>query len=99
MTKDPVQRERELAWIGDSVLGLYARQWILDQGRYDAEEYSEFTRNQSLSVLGPPTSVEAIIGDLYLREGLPAAFAWIEEKILPLHLKRLSAKARSRGRH
>ena len=99
MSKDPVKLEREQAWVGDAVLGLYARSWLLRQGRFDALEYSEFTCNQSLAALGSPTSIEAGIGRLYETEGLEAAFAWIEQHILPLHEKRIAAKSRRQRRH
>lgn len=97
MSKDPIKLEREQAWIGDAVLSLYARRWLLAQGRFDAPEFSEFTCNQSLSALGSPTTVEAKIGILYETEGLDAAFAWIEQNILPLHQKRIAARRRRRG--
>jgi hypothetical protein len=81
---DPVRREREEAWIGDSVLGLYARKWILEStGRMDAEMFAAMTSNQFLSTIGNPTSVEARIGREYAESGLAAAFALIEREILP----------------
>ena len=97
MPKDPIKLEREQAWIGDAVLALYARRWLLAQGRFDALEFSEFTCNQSLASLGSPTTVEAKIGILYESEGLESAFAWIEQNVLPLHQKRLAASRRRRG--
>ena len=40
-----------------------------------------------LGCVGEPTKVEAGIGDIYRAEGLQAAFAYIEETLLPLYLK------------
>ena len=81
---DPVRREREEAWIGDSVLGLYARKWILEStGAMDAGVFAAMTSNQFLSTIGNPTAVEARIGREYAACGLEAAFALIEREILP----------------
>jgi dsRNA-specific ribonuclease len=75
----------EDAWIGDAVLALYARLKILrEDGRVDGEKCKRLTSNQFLGALGEPTKVEAQIGRVYAREGLPAAFAWIEGHLLPV---------------
>ena len=71
------RREQELAWIGDTILDLFARTWILqEKGAVCGETQRRMTSNQFLACLGNPTSVEAKIGRLYREEGMQAAFAW-----------------------
>ncbi len=90
--------KRALAWIGDAVLGLFARQWIL--GRTDippgkrAEVFGRLTSNQFLSAVGEPTGVEAEIGRIYESEGLEAAFAHIEATLLPVFRKQENNRRR-----
>jgi dsRNA-specific ribonuclease len=73
------------AWIGDAVLCLYAREMVLrEEGRLDNEKSVRLTCNQFLGCLGEPTRMEAQVGRVYQRDGLAAAFAWIEEHLLPL---------------
>lgn len=91
---------REEAWVGDAVLSLRARQWLLDSPwrehpRRDAL-FQDMTNNQYLSGLGlgDPTSVEARIGQIYMSEGLEAAFAWIDAEVLPNFLNRLRRASR-----
>ena len=85
---DPVRLEREEAWIGDAVLSLFARQYLLrTTGTMDAEEFTALTCNSFLSAFGPPTRMESRIGQVYQAEGLVAAFAFIEKEFLPLYLK------------
>ncbi len=84
----PTIKERELAWIGDAVLSLFARTWILRQDRgMDQPQLEALTSNQFLSCLGNPTRVEAEIGRRYQTEGLAAAFVHIESNLIPLFLK------------
>ena len=79
---------RQEAWIGDSVLDLYARAYILrEHGGMDGKMLSRMSSNGFLSSIGNPTVVEAEIGRMYQAEGLETAFAWIEENLLPLFLK------------
>jgi hypothetical protein len=79
-----VAQEREDAWIGDAVLGLYARRWILDRlGRMDAEMFTAMTSNHFLSTICNPTTLESRIGKRYNESGLEAAFAFIESEIIP----------------
>ena len=84
--------KRTKAWIGDAVLALFAREWILKQKDISAKERAEafiqLTSNQFLASLAEPTSIEAEIGIVYEADGLRAAFDFIEQKILPLFLKR-----------
>jgi hypothetical protein len=89
---------RDEAWIGDAVLGLFARQRLLEEdavsghGLSRQELYSGLTCNQFLSAFGEPTVVEAQIGRLYQREGLEAAFAWMDTHLLPQFRKQLNRR-------
>jgi hypothetical protein len=79
---------RQEAWVGDAVLELYVRRFVLREvGRVDAEMKTRFTCNQFLNCFGNPTKVEADIGMIYEREGLEAAFTWIREHLEPLFKK------------
>jgi dsRNA-specific ribonuclease len=83
------------AWIGDAVLALYARLKILrDDGRVDGEKCTRLTSNQFLGTFGEPTKVEAEIGRVYERDGLEAAFQWIEARLLPLFERQEANRAR-----
>lgn len=89
--------KRTRAWIGDAVLALYARQWILNQPDIAAKErasvFIQMTSNQFLASLGEPTSMEAEIGTIYQDSDLEEAFRHIERKFLPVFLKqRLKSK-------
>lgn len=87
--------ERDQAWIGDAVLALYVRSWILRQyGRTDGEMMVRFTSNQFLSSIGNPTGLEARVGRIYQTDGLEAAFAWIEEELLPRFQQREKKRKR-----
>ncbi len=90
---------RNQAWIGDAVLALYARQWLLQQAtdsQARTELFHHLTSNQFLSGLGRPTLVEARIGVVYSEQGLEAAFRYIEAQLLPLFLKQLSRAQRQK---
>jgi dsRNA-specific ribonuclease len=82
---------RTKAWVGDAVLALFAREWILKQSdiRADkrAEVFIQMTSNQFLSSLGEPTAMEAEIGVVYNTDGLQAAFDHIEAKFIPIFKK------------
>lgn len=96
--KDSQRREREEAWIGDAVLGLFARRWILErEGKMDAEMFARMSSNQFLSAIGNPTSVEAKIGRRYQSDGLEAAFDHIESEIVPLFLQQERRRIRQDG--
>ncbi|MGZ0656967.1 hypothetical protein ACWPKO_04975 [Coraliomargarita sp. W4R53] len=86
------QDKRTKAWIGDAVLALFAREWILKQTdisvKQRAEVFIQMTSNRFLASLGEPTAMEAEIGVVYENEGLQAAFDFIEGKFLPLFIKR-----------
>lgn len=89
--------KRDKAWIGDAVLALYARQWILDQklpAKDRAKVFIEMTSNQFLASLGEPTAMEAEIGIVYETEGLHSAFQHIQSKLLPIFLKQQAKRKR-----
>jgi dsRNA-specific ribonuclease len=87
------------AWVGDAVLALYARRWLLHhtpKRMSDADRqqlFEIFVSNQFLSSFGEPSQVEAAIGRKFEQEGLPAAFSHIEKYLLDPFLK----TARKRG--
>jgi len=81
--------EREEAWIGDAVLALYVREWIIrEHGKMDGEMFVRFTSNDFLRCQGNPTSVEAEIGRIYTESGLQAGFDWIETHLYPKFLEK-----------
>lgn len=94
--------KRTKAWIGDAVLALFAREWILLQKDISTKEranvFIQMTSNQFLSSLGEPTAMEAEIGMVYETEGLHAAFDFIESKFLPLFIKQRT-KRKQPGSH
>jgi dsRNA-specific ribonuclease len=95
---DPEEQMRNDAWIGDAVLALFARSWLLQtvQGENAKDRnrlFELWVSNQFLSSFGEPTSVEAAIGRTYASGGLPAAFAFIEDNLL----NRFVQTARNRG--
>jgi hypothetical protein len=76
------------AWLGDAVLELYVRSWVLGKrGAVDADLKTRYTCNQFLNCFGEPTRVEAQIGVVYREQGLDAAFRWIRENLEPLFIK------------
>lgn len=92
-TADEIRTERESAWVGDAVLALYARQWVLrEKGCMDGELFVRFTSNGFLTAFGNPTSVEARIGRIFKDGGLDAAFQYIEAELLPTFLKQIRKK-------
>ena len=90
-------RKREEAWVGDAVLAVYVREWILrdKEGLY-AELFIRFTSNDFLRTMGNPTWVEAQIGVVYRERGLEAAFAHIEEKLRPVFERQEKVRERQR---
>jgi hypothetical protein len=98
---DEIEQLREEAWIGDAVLTLFVRGWLLTVTSREmtpaqrAALFELFASNQFLSNFGEPTRVEAEIGRLYQSDGLPAAFAFIEKKFLTRFLH----TARKKGYH
>ncbi len=88
--EEQVRMEREKAWVGDAVLALYARKFVLqERGCMDAVWFTALTSNDFLSAFGNPTSVEANIGGIYNEQGLEAAFAWMDETLIPVYRKQM----------
>ena len=95
MASEQLQAE---AWIGDAVLCLFGRLRILARGgRVDGAQYQRMSSNQFLSAFGEATAVEAELGRVYREQGLQAAFAWIEERWMPLFDRQESNRAKRRG--
>ncbi|MEM1083638.1 MAG: hypothetical protein AAGI48_05910 [Verrucomicrobiota bacterium] len=93
MTKDEIKAERESAWIGDAVLALFARSFVLkERGNMDGEWFTRLTSNDFLSAFGNPTRVEAKIGEIYREQGIDAAFAWMNEELVPLLRKQMARR-------
>jgi hypothetical protein len=91
---EELRQERETAWIGDAVLALFARQFVLrERQTMDGEWFTRLTSNDFLSSFGNPTRVEASIGKLYLESGLQAAFAWMEAELIPLFRKQTANRS------
>jgi dsRNA-specific ribonuclease len=90
---DELKVEREAAWIGDAVLALFARSFVLrERNAMDGEWFTRLTSNDFLSAFGNPTRVEASIARIYQEDGLEAAFAWMEENLIPMFRKQISNK-------
>ena len=91
---EELRLEREAAWIGDAVLALFARQFVLrERNAMDGEWFTRLTSNDFLSAFGNPTRVEASIGRLYQADGLDAAFAWMDAELVPLFRKQVAKKS------
>lgn len=91
---EEIRLERESAWVGDAILALFAREFVLKERQtMDGIWFTRLTSNDFLSSFGNPTRVEASIGKLYKEQGLAAAFAWMEEEMLPLFRKQMAKKA------
>ena len=91
---EELRLEREAAWIGDAVLALFARQFVLrERNAMDGEWFTRLTSNDFLSAFGNPTRVEASIGKLYKADGLDAAFAWMDAELIPLFRKQIARKS------
>ncbi len=89
--------EQELAWIGDAVLGLWAREKILrERGEIDPATFRNLTCNAFLQAFGRPTRVEAEIGLVYQKDGLAAANAYLEARLLPIYNKQEANRRRQR---
>ncbi len=87
----------EDAWIGDAVLSLFARVKILrGDGRQDQDKFIRMTSNQFLAATGEPSEVEAEIGRIYEKEGLEAAFRWIESRLMPVFARQEENRLRKR---
>lgn len=81
---------RKEAWVGDAILALYVREWILERfNELDGFLFKEFTSNDFLRRLGRPTAVEAQIGRVFKEGGLEAGYAWLELNLRPKMEERL----------
>lgn len=81
---------RKEAWVGDAVLALYVREWILERfNELDGFLFKEFTSNDFLRRTGRPTAVEASIGRAFKQGGLEAGYAWVEQNLRPKMEERL----------
>lgn len=84
MDKATEERLRVEAWVGDAILALYVREWILaEEGAINGKLFIEFTSNDFLRRTGNATGVEAEIGRTFKAGGLEAAYAWIEHHLKP----------------
>lgn len=98
-TAEEIDQEREEAWVGDAVLALYVREWLLrEKGKIDGEAFIRATSNDFLRLLGNPTAVEAEIGREYQEKGLEAGFAYVETKLIPLFEQREKVRLRQQAR-
>ena len=91
-----IRETQELAWLGDAVLGLYARMVILEKKSDAFEKYTEkfqkITSNDFLLRLGQPTEVEAKIGKIYKEDGIDKACDWLDKHLLPFVQKEYGKK-------
>lgn len=98
-TPEEIDQEREEAWVGDAVLALYMREWLLrEKGKIDGEAFIRATSNDFLRIVGNPTAVEAEIGRVYETGGLQAGFDYIEAKLLPHFIQREKVRLRQNSR-
>lgn len=81
--QEELTRLHEQAWVGDAVLALWAREWILrEDARRDGEKMVRMTNNRFLAAFGNPTAEEAEIGKIYQSHGLQAAFDYCSSRFL-----------------
>lgn len=98
-TAEEIDKEREEAWVGDAVLALYVREWLLQKrGKIDGDAFIRATSNEFLRLVGNPTAVEAEIGRVYQEKGLAAGFALVESQLIPLFEQREKVRARQKAR-
>ena len=87
-----LEEKRNLAWVGDAVLALFARRRILQQtnipNKERAEVFQAMTSNEFLSHFGEPTKIEYEIGILFENEGLTEAYNYIETHLLSNFVKK-----------
>ncbi|YCM46295.1 ribonuclease III domain-containing protein [Verrucomicrobiaceae bacterium 227] len=96
---EEIDKEREEAWVGDAVLALYVREWLLRKhGKIDGEAFIRATSNDFLRLKGNPTSVEAEIGRAYSADGLQAGFDYVEKNLIPLFIQREKVRERQKSR-
>ena len=97
-----LEEKRKLAWVGDAVLALFARRWILQQtnipNKERADVFQGITSNEFLSRFGEPTKIEYDIGNLFESEGLDVANNYIETHLLP-HFIKIQKQKKQPGRY
>jgi len=92
--------EQEQAWIGDALLGLFARDWILKrEKKIDAEMFKHMTSNNFLNNIGNPTKIEAKIGRIYKNQGYTKVLDYLEKELIPVFLKQEKKRIRKAGRN
>ena len=88
--KDPKEIEKAEAWLGDAVLALLTRDWLIKTlDSTDGDLQGLITSNHFLSRFGPPTAVEAALGRLWRDHGYAAAEAEFRQKFLPEMIRHL----------
>ena len=91
------EKLKKEAWVGDAILALYVREWILARyGEINGPLFVEFSSNDFLRRIGNPTGVEAAIGRAFKEGGLEAGYAWIEENLQERMLERLKTLKRKK---
>lgn len=94
---EEIDKEREEAWVGDAVLALYVREWLLrEKGQIEGDAFIRATSNDFLRLVGNPTAVEAEIGRLYQQGGLEAGFRFVEDQLIPLFMQREKVRERQK---
>ncbi len=82
---------RDSSWVGDAVLALCARKWIIahekDLGSTRHNLFRDMTSNDFLASFGSPTEVEAELGRIFEADGLAAAQAHFETRFVPVFIK------------
>jgi hypothetical protein len=92
------QKVLEDAWIGDAVLSLYSRLKILrGDGQVDSAKLERMTSNQFLSAIGEPSEVEAELGRIFESQGIDAAFAWIDGRLMNVFEKQEENRRRRKS--
>lgn len=92
------QKVLEDAWIGDAVLSLYARLKILrGGGAVDSAKLERMTSNRFLAAIGEPSEVEAELGRVFESQGMDAAFAWIDGRLMSVFEKQEENRARRKS--
>jgi uncharacterized protein (DUF2164 family) len=85
---DDHSHTRDMSWVGDAVLALCAREWIIaNESRLEGPRHlllKDLTSNQFLACFGNPTEIEAELGVVYTHQGLAAAQAYFESKLVPI---------------
>ena len=80
--------QRQLAWLGDAVLALWAREWLERNGRgYEQDAFSRMTSNQFLNAFGQPDTVEAWIGSTFKEQGYEATRELLNTHLIPVFLR------------